>query len=316
MVGDALFRAGVRVHFDVGPLEAGGTGYSVKSVFYPFPPQTPNHPSPASYFIDGAGATGGESILETQCVIGGVGAHPLCQFPAFPGTVSWKFELQQIRDEVVDESTGTRRFDPMRHLIFHYLFYAHARGYAKSGFPCVNGTQEVGYPTNPATAEIQPCSGGGFTDNDSVPRAPGALWRIGSAGFQLDGDAWPVQEFPRYRFFQASTTLHELGHSVELWHGGTPPIFTPSTAGRVNVYVEPNCKPNYQSSMSYLHQLYGLIDALGFENIDYSNTRLGTVNGVLDETNLSDIPLQGVSTAPRYRTAWYVPRCQVRRCHS
>ena len=26
MVGDALYRAGVRVHFDVGPLEAGGTG--------------------------------------------------------------------------------------------------------------------------------------------------------------------------------------------------------------------------------------------------------------------------------------------------
>ena len=27
-------------------------------------------------------------------------------------------------------------------------------------------------------------------------------------------------------YFQASTTLHELGHTMELWHGGAPPKFT------------------------------------------------------------------------------------------
>jgi hypothetical protein len=61
---------------------------------------------------------------------------------------------------------------------------------------------------------------------------------------------------------------------MELWHGGAPPVFTDSIVmpGRVHVEMEPNCKPNYQSTMSYLHQLYGLIDATGNTNIDYSLT--------------------------------------------
>jgi hypothetical protein len=70
------------------------------------------------------------------------------------------------------------------------------------------------------------------------------------------------KNFTGTEYFQASTTLHELGHTMELWHGGAPPTFgAPNAAGRVKVTVQENCKPNYQSSMSYLHQLYGLIDA-------------------------------------------------------
>ena len=60
LVGDALFRAGVRVHFDVGPLEGGGSGYSVNGAFHPFPDATPGdtvvplYPDPSTYFIDEA----------------------------------------------------------------------------------------------------------------------------------------------------------------------------------------------------------------------------------------------------------------------
>ena len=61
LVGDALFRAGVRVHFDVGLLE--GSGYRVNNVFQPFPAATPGdavvptYPDPSTYFIHD-GATG------------------------------------------------------------------------------------------------------------------------------------------------------------------------------------------------------------------------------------------------------------------
>ena len=57
MVGDALLRAGVHAHFDVGPLENGGTGYTVGGVFRPFPAATPGdarvatYPAPSTYFV-------------------------------------------------------------------------------------------------------------------------------------------------------------------------------------------------------------------------------------------------------------------------
>ena len=49
--------------------------------------------------------------------------------------------------------------------------------------------------------------------------------------------------------------MHELGHTLGLTHGGTfynnlgnnPPDYTPT--------FEANCKPNVQSSMSYLFQV-------------------------------------------------------------
>ena len=58
MVGEALLRAGVHVHFDVGPLESGGTGYRVNDVFRPFPAASPGddrvpvYPKPSTYFIN------------------------------------------------------------------------------------------------------------------------------------------------------------------------------------------------------------------------------------------------------------------------
>ena len=61
--------------------------------------------------------------------------------------------------------------------------------------------------------------------------------------------------------------------------------------------------------MSYLHQLYGLIDDSGAPNIDYSNTTLGITGGLIDETTqLGQQYLQTSDISPRrYRIAWYSP---------
>ena len=62
---------------------------------------------------------------------------------------------------------------------------------------------------------------------------------------------------------QAGTLMHELGHNLDLSHGGWS-----ST---------PNCMPDYPSVMSYLYQTRGLTDANGMPQIDYSN---GMLDGI------------------------------------
>ena len=304
LVGDALLRAGVHVHFDVGPLAQNGSGYFVGGVFRPFPAALPGddrvpvYPAPSTYFIN-QGATGGETIPETPCVVNDA-AESLCQFPAFPGTVGWKFHFQTLRDELLNAETGLRRFDPMRNGFFHYLLYAHARGSASSPFPCLNGSEPEGFDPDSATCEAPAVQNPDF----HVPL--GASGVADLPGFNAMITLGLSKNFLGTEYFQASTTLHELGHTMELWHGGARPTFTDSLtmAGRVKVTVEPNCKPNYQSSMSYLHQLYGLIGADGLPHIDYSDVTLGIANGTIDESNISDSPLQG---GMRYRAAWYAP---------
>ena len=316
LVGDALGRAGVAAHFDMGDP----TSYVSTA---------------AQNYVIGAGgasgntpglATGGESILETPCVAG----DSLCQFPAFRGTVGWKYELQLIRD-AWEKNDGTeftlpadqgalddcvdgtvpcrRRFDPIRNHIFHYLMFAHARGMSQSVFPCLDGMEPVGFPLASDLTTIVGCVQGGLTDNPDfhVPRGVSGVSDL--PGFNSMVTLGLSTNFLGTDFFQASTALHELGHSFELWHGGVPPVFSPSSGGTVHVDIAANCKPNYQSSMSYLHQLYGLIDQAGAANIDFSNTTLGISGGAIDETTQlgNDTLVTGESTARRYRIAWYMP---------
>ena len=103
------------------------------------------------------------------------------------------------------------------------------------------------------------------------------------AGDLLGGDylvtlgLWSQDNFVGTDFGVASTTAHEVGHGLGLWHGGAKATFEPvsvATAGesaqtRVLVRVEPNCKPNYLSVMSYLFQLRGLVDDTGVQNVNY-----------------------------------------------
>jgi len=317
LLGDALARAGVVAHFDVG-----------NPASYKTPAGSAYDSTVADAYIIGAGgasggdpllARGGESLLERTCVADPASPQfdPLCQFPAYPGTVSWKYQFQLLRDQLLDAGTGLRRFDPIRNHIFHYLLFAHARGTAQSVFPCRDAAnQPVGFPLNDPTnpTGIVGCTQGGLTDNPDfhVPRGVSGVSDL--PGLSSMVTLGMSKNFIGTEFFQASTALHELGHSLELWHGGATPSFAPASKpgaprGSVHVDIAPNCKPNYQSSMSYLHQLNGLIDETGAPNLDYSNTRLGIAGDVLDETTqLGNSPLVTSGLSPRrYRVAWYAP---------
>ena len=105
-------------------------------------------------------------------------------------------------------------------------------------------------------------------------------------------------EFVARPFVRASTTFHELGHNLNLWHGGLPAIWG-NKAQVTATYIEPNCKPNYFSSMSYLFQKHGLFDANDQIQLDYS----GTDHSDLDETTA----FVDTSVVTPYRPTWFAP---------
>ena len=95
---------------------------------------------------------------------------------------------------------------------------------------------------------------------------------------------------------QAGTFMHELGHSLTLTHGGlyydTPGSYIPT--------LEPNCKPNYQSVMSYQFQ----VDLLENGVLDYSEQHLNMVN----ENSLPAALTSTDGSALAYSTTkWYAP---------
>ena len=87
------------------------------------------------------------------------------------------------------------------------------------------------------------------------------------------------------RFHQAGTFVHELGHNLNLGHGGSEGI---------------NCKSNYLSVMNYLFQVTGLTSVNGgttTTTIDYSRDALPN----LQEAQL--VENSGISNGP-IRTFW------------
>jgi X-X-X-Leu-X-X-Gly heptad repeat protein len=95
---------------------------------------------------------------------------------------------------------------------------------------------------------------------------------------------------------QAGTFMHELGHSLGLTHGG----LYYDTAGSYSPTLEPNCKPNYQSVMSYQFQ----VDLLDNGVLDYSEQQLSTLN----ENGLPGGLIGTDGSAPAFSTTkWYSP---------
>jgi hypothetical protein len=316
MVGDVYAAKGIRPHFDVGNV----ADYHSLGVV-PHTDWVDDYTSTeADHYLVGNGvgsnattlATGGEFVKERAC-------NPLtpgCQFPAYPGTVSWKLGLQVIRDQPVgdggqeissdpadanyfDWSAGTqrKRFDPARGDLFHYVLYAHARGRAKS-LPClVSG--------HPAPYDV---SGTSCTTNNPdfeplqyhAPSSTSGIADLPGGDVLITLGLW--DEFVGRPFVRASTTLHELGHNAGLWHGGAPPIWG-SKPLNTATYFEPNCKPNHLSSMSYLFQVHGLFDDDDNMRLDYS----GTAYLGLDEAALTEGSLLPAFPPPAYRPAWFAP---------
>jgi hypothetical protein len=266
--GNADGSTGIHLHMDVG------SGYHLLGADYA-------STEADEYII--SGGSGGELIQEVACDV----ATPDCQFPGYPGTVSWKIGYQLYRDAPVAsdgheldaagmdacEVAGNcrRRFDQNRLNFFHYILYAHSR--AKPKDLCLTGTDDEKAACRNTVAYHTPSTASGVSDQpggDSMVTLGG--WGHGFVGSD---------------FVRASTTMHELGHSFWRGHGG-PAIASPTE----------NCKPNYLSIMNYLFQLGGLRDDAGTPHLDYSRA----ANTTLDENNLPGGPL-GLP----YRTAWYAP---------
>ena len=312
MVGDAFWAHGIQVHFDVGnsyPTYSGADAYAERYIIR-------NTASALGL------ARGGETLTENACVADTQSpARWVCQFPDYPGTVTWKRGLLALRSAIVHDdgteidpsnpadttfltscqaagSNCRNRFDSERLNFFHYVLFAHSRGIPKSPLPCLDSS---GTPVGPDASGA--CTAP-LTDNPDfhVPRSSGGRGDLPTGGDAIVTLGW-WDNFVGTDFNQASTLLHELGHNLGLWHGGTPWQLTevgtaPNT--RVNAYFEPNCKSNYLSLMNYAFGFAGLLDDDGVAHVDFS----GGILGDLDETNLSDGALVGT---PQYRTAWFAP---------
>jgi hypothetical protein len=96
--------------------------------------------------------------------------------------------------------------------------------------------------------------------------------------------AFDITQHPTaFRRKIASTTMHELGHTLNLRHGGG---------------TNTNYKPNYISVMNYSFQLppQWLIDRVGAWKLDYSRDQLIT----LDEEHINENNALGANGIPHY----------------
>ena len=220
----------------------------------------------------------------------------VCQYLDFPGTVGWKTGYRFIRDEVTlvigptppatsnEDLCGTAgirpihrcslrvhlRFDPNRRDMFRYVFFAHALGIPKSPeIYLADGITE-----NP-DFHI-PITNTGIADF----RGGDVMLTLGAF---LDHDNVSPVGTP---FQQASTLVHELGHTMARRHNGDT--------------LEPNCTPQYLSSMNYLYQLRGLIGADGFRESTLANAQTSDFNESAPHDGSS-----GVNST--FRMSWYAP---------
>jgi hypothetical protein len=170
--------------------------------------------------------------------------------------------------------------------------------------PGLNGTYKVQSVLNANSFTITTSTTASATYTSLTdPRLSVALGQAGTgSGFSDIGGAdslvtlglWgPVGQTVNV---QAGTLMHEMGHSIGLTHGG----FYYDTPGSYLPTFEPNCKPNYQSVMSYLFQ----VDLLDNGLPDYSEQSLSP----LDETSLpGGITTTDASALAYPSTKWYTP---------
>jgi hypothetical protein len=291
---------GINVHFDVGTADPGCP--SSGPCEYVIGRQDGDDPSLAP-------PRGGERVDERAvagevpgdgiqgCVRAPTDLPWVCQYSDFPGTVGWKTGYRFLRDELTTISppppatptpedfcgqqvpgapAGTRfacrfRFDPNRRDMFRYVFFAHALGIPRS--------PEIYLADGSENPEFHmPVTNTGIADF----RGGDVLMTLG-AFFDHDNVS-PVGT----PFQQASTLVHELGHTMARRHNGDT--------------LAPNCTPQYFSSMNYLYQLRGLIGPDGLPRIGLSDS--AQPSALLDEYHLSD---GGSGVNSTFRMSWYAP---------
>src|SRR5262249_23010310 len=253
--------------------------------------------------------------LERACDV----SSPTCQFPDYPGLVDWKFGFELFRDQPVGDAgeelttqaqlaawhdgtgypTHRRRFDTIRRDLFHDVFYAHARANPRS-LPCLLNGFPAPYDKADGSGKLTLCNAANpsFRSIDyHVPTSSSGVADQPGGNVLITLGLWDKVGGVATPFTQASTTLHEAGHNLGLSHGGPLPI--PGDATHATV-METNCKPNYQSSMSYLFQSNGLIDAITKEkHINYSDRDLGSL---IENNGIRDVKFAAV---PLYQPTWF-----------
>jgi hypothetical protein len=274
LLGEAFASHDIRLHFDVGPPD---TYHAIVSPHTPAGEPNPYASLVADDYIIGAGgssgsdptlARGGDLVQETAC-------EPApgvvdCQFPEYPGTVSWKRGFQLYKESM---------FDANRKDSFRFGLYAHAKATPKSLLPCLGVSGPAGFDDDGN------CLSGMANPLIHVPSGvSGVADYPGGGDFLITLGLWDNTNFVGGDFGVASTTMHELGHTFGLGHGGD---------------ALPNCKPNYLSVMNYLFQLGGLVDADGVPHLGYSTTDFDDVS----EGSLSEL----YSVPSPFRTSWYAP---------
>jgi hypothetical protein len=305
-MGDHYVANGITPHFDIGNIAA---YHALGIVSYPDWVDDYTSTEADEFLVPSELARGGEVVDERACDP----EVPTCQFPAFPGTVGWKVGVQLYRDAPVANNgdelptpepppgwDGRRRFDRNRRDLVHYVLNAHYRGKPRSVFPCLDTSTEPDTPI-PFPSGTS-CTGSGIAINPNfhVPTSSSGAADLPGANTLITLGFW--DEFVGRPFVRASTKIHELGHNMYLWHGGGPAVFG-NKALNTATFVEPNCKPDYLSSMSYLFQVHGLFDNDDDIHLAYSGTRHDDIS---ETTAPSDLPLSGVEPPP-FRTAWFAP---------
>jgi hypothetical protein len=225
----------------------------------------------------------------------------VCQFSDYPGTVGWKTGYRFLRDEFVNrnfipppsdpdaadpcEDLGSgceRRFDDNRKDTFHYALFAHSLGLPKDS--CQDSD-----PVTNAKCQQYPSDFHVPRTNSGIGDFPGADLLVTLGAFE-GSNALPIGT----DFMQGATLMHELGHNFELTHAGRPLI--PRA---------PNCNPIYLSTMNYMYQLRGLLDASSQTFMDYNRRPLAGFNEIgVNDGILGNL---GTGTLP-YKIGWYAPK--------
>jgi hypothetical protein len=145
------------------------------------------------------------------------------------------------------DTLKTNNFNDNRRLVYHYAIFAH----------------DVGLACPPPNTNVL-CTYSGYAEvggNDLIVSFGG--WHPGAG--DIDGDGVSDEDVGT-ETEQVNTLMHELGHNLNLQHGGSEDV---------------NGKPNYLSVMNYRFQWSGILPT---NRLDYSGDDLDDLNeNSLDE---------------------------------